>query len=354
MDSVQPSEAVDFLHDMVAIRSCSRHERRLAEFLMDRMNGMGYRTEIDSVGNVIGEIGHGDREIVLLGHMDTVPGGPEVRIEDGCLYGRGAVDAKGPLAAFVLGATAANVRNYRCVVIGAVEEEIFTSKGARAVIDRYSPDYCIIGEPSGWDKITLGYKGRLILDYRLEQPTTHPAGKSPSASELGIDLWNRIDESIRQLNRDREKMFHQIHRTLLSISSEDGNNRDTVHLSIGFRLPPDFPPEKMKLRLTDWDSGEGEMTFRGGEPAYLTTRRDPLIPHFISAIRYAGGNPHFTRKSGTSDMNVVAPVWSCPVLAYGPGDSELDHTPDEHIRTEEFLNGIEVIQRTLNSIDGGN
>ena len=89
------------------------------------------------------------------------------------LYGRGAVDAKGPLATFVaagaaLGDAWARSQDLRLVVVGAVEEEYATSKGARAIAARFDgvndriPDACVIGEPSSWQRVTLGYKGRLL------------------------------------------------------------------------------------------------------------------------------------------------------------------------------------------------
>jgi len=52
-------------------------------------------------------------------------------------------------------------------------------------------------------------------------------------------------------------------------------------------------------------------------------------------------------KTGTSDMNVVGPAWGCPLLAYGPGDSGLDHTPDEHIEIAEYLRAIDVLETAL-------
>ena len=72
-------------------------------------------------------------ELVLLGHIDTVAGHPPVMHRDGELYGRGAVDAKGPLAAFATAAAmSGHGPGWRIVVVGAVEEEAATSKGARA------------------------------------------------------------------------------------------------------------------------------------------------------------------------------------------------------------------------------
>jgi LysW-gamma-L-lysine carboxypeptidase len=49
-------------------------------------------------------------------------------------------------------------------------------------------------------------------------------------------------------------------------------------------------------------------------------------------------------------MNVVGPVWGCPIVAYGPGDSTLDHTPDEHIVVDEYLRSINVLIRTLETL----
>ena len=47
-------------------------------------------------------------------------------------------------------------------------------------------------------------------------------------------------------------------------------------------------------------------------------------------------------------MNVVAPVWNCPIVAYGPGDSRLDHTPHEHLDLGEYLQAIEFLTSILN------
>ncbi len=60
--------------------------------------------------------------------------------------------------------------------------------------------------------------------------------------------------------------------------------------------------------------------------------------------------PRFLYKTGTADMNVVGPRWNCPILAYGPGDSALDHTPDEHIDLDEYLQAIDVLTRVLEAI----
>src|SRR5437764_7882666 len=153
--AARPDE-VALLRGMLEIESPSGGERPLAEYLCAEMARRGLRAHLDLAGNAVGEVGEAGPLVVLLGHMDTAPGHVPVRREGDLLYGRGAVDAKGPLAAFIC--AAARLGRYagvRLAVIGAVEEESATSCGARHVAARYRPDFCVIGEPSRWDRVTL-------------------------------------------------------------------------------------------------------------------------------------------------------------------------------------------------------
>ena len=116
-----------------------------------------------------------------------------MRCEGQVLYGRGSVDAKGPLAAFVIAAARAGpLADLRITVIGAVEEETYSSKGARHVLGVYRPDLCIIGEPSRWNRITLGYKGVLQIRYRLQRPMSHAAGQEHGVCEEAVTFWQRL------------------------------------------------------------------------------------------------------------------------------------------------------------------
>jgi LysW-gamma-L-lysine carboxypeptidase len=94
-------------------------------------------------------------------------------------------------------------------------------------------------------------------------------------------------------------------------------------------------------------AGNGIVELIRGDPAYKAEKNTPLVRSFLSAIRQAGGKPAFAIKTGTSDMNTVAPAWGCPTLAYGPGDSMLDHTLDEHILVSEYLQSVSVLANVI-------
>ena len=82
---------IELLEEMVSIPSPSTQERELGQWLVTRLRGMGFAAKRDEVGNVIGFWGSGPREVLLLGHMDTVPGFIPVRREGQRLFGRGSV-----------------------------------------------------------------------------------------------------------------------------------------------------------------------------------------------------------------------------------------------------------------------
>ena len=153
MSPVSESSAERLLHDLVAIPSPSRDEAEAAAFLTAWMRGHGYDDAfVDEAGNAVGVIGSGARQIVLLGHIDTFAGFPPVRLDGRQLYGRGAVDAKGPLCAFAAAAAKANLAaDIQVIVIGAVEEEAATSRGARFALTQYQP--CLLRH---WRAFAMG------------------------------------------------------------------------------------------------------------------------------------------------------------------------------------------------------
>ena len=88
----------------------------------------------------------------------------------------------------------------------------------------------------------------------------------------------------------------------------------------------------------------------GAEVAYRGDKNNALVRTLLAAIRAEGVQPGFVLKGGTSDMNVVGAHWSCPMVAYGPGDSALDHTPQERISLREYATAVDVLCRAIEAI----
>ena len=350
MAALSDAAAENLLHDLVSIPSPSFHEAEAAHFLVEWMRTREFGDAfVDAAGNAIGVMGGGEREIALLGHIDAFPGTPPVERRGRRLYGRGAVDAKGPLCAFAAAAARANLaHDIKLIVIGAVEEEAATSKGARFVMDKYQPEACVIGEPSRWDRITLGYKGRLLLDWRWEGGLAHSAGEAPSPAERALEYWHGVKAEIDARNGDTTSIFGRLDASLRDINTRQAGVNGIAEMTIGFRLPPGIAPGQIIAALPE--SNGAVVSTRGAEAAVTADKNSPLSRAFRRAIRQNAGRPRFVYKTGTSDMNIAAPGWGCPIVAYGPGDSALDHTPHEHIDLDEYLRAISVLTGVLESL----
>ncbi len=341
----------DTLIGLVSQYSPSGLERPAVEWLAQRMKSLGYDNAfIDDAGNAVGEIGQGPNQIVLLGHIDTVPG--EIRVEqDGILlYGRGSADAKGPLACFVDAVAKVGVKEgWQSVVIGAVEEER-NSEGARFVVDQYQPAFAIIGEPNQWDRIALGYKGSAWANISVKRGQAHSASGEQTAAEAAVETWLKIKGYADLFNEDKQKMFDKLLPTLREMDTDANDFEQWARLKVGVRLPMDVSPD-------DWYGELGEIVADAemervgyAVPAWSCDKNTPLVRTFLSAIRAVGGEPRFVYKTGTADLNIVAPVWKCPAVVYGPGDSSLDHTPNEHISLDDYSKSVQVLSSVLNKL----
>lgn len=343
------SDEINLLANLLNYYSPTGEEEEAVKYLCSKMSSMGYQASIDEAGNVIGIVGEGPRELILLGHIDTVPGFIKVRQENETLWGRGAVDAKGALSCFTEAvARVGPLPGWKFIVIGAVEEE-GGSRGAKFIRDKYRPDILVIGEPSSWDRVTLGYKGCTWFTYTLDGPITHTAGREKSVSEQAVDFWNRLQAETDRFNQHKDRLFDQISPTLQWMNKQSDHFNETACLRIGIRTPPGWFVSDLEDLLQGL-AGGAVILMEDGVPAFKAEKNTSLVRSFLAAIRAQGGKPRFTLKSGTSDMNIVAPTWNCPAVAYGPGDSNLDHTPDEHINTNDYLRSIEILISVIRSL----
>lgn len=349
-------QAEALLYDLVATPSPSHREYDAARRLVLWMQMHGYdRAFIDDAGNAVGIIGQGTRELLLLGHIDTFGGNPPVRLveagERRLLYGRGAVDAKGPLCTFAVAAARATLPpDTRIVVVGAVEEEAPTSKGAHFIASRYTPALCIIGEPSQWDRITLGYKGRLVLAYHWHGGLGHSAGQTLTAAERAVAFWQRVQAYATAFNQDKSRLFERLDVTLQDLNTDSDGIYGSARMHIGFRVPVGMDPAALADAFPVEGAHGESLRAVGMETAFVAEKDNPLSRGLRGAIRAEGGTPAFVHKTGTSDMNVVGRHWTCPIVAYGPGDSALDHTPDEHLDLAEYHRAIRVLTQALERI----
>lgn len=338
-----------FLRDLVAIPSPTGDTEKAVSYFVEELAARGFRAEKDAAGNAVAVAGKGSREILLVGHIDTVPGDlPVQATPDGFLTGRGSVDAKGALATFAAAASRfVDREDVRVVVVGACDEE-GESHGARHLLSRYRPEALVIGEPSGVEGVTIGYKGIVKIGYSLEEDLQHTGAPFPTVADRALAFWSAVQSYLAPLHG--ESLFDtpmvkltRFNTTLLA------NGRDRVELFGSARIPPGFDVEGF-LAFLRARAGPATLDLPEWSPAHVASKNSALARAFVAAIREEGLTPRYVKKTGTSDMNLLAPAWGCPVVAYGPGDAALDHTPQERVSLAEFAQATRVLGRALETL----
>lgn len=353
--------AVNLLTNLLNIYSPSGKEEAISNFLVKEMENLGFQVKQDKVGNVIGEIGKGKPVILLCGHMDTVKGFIPVRIANNRVYGRGAVDAKAPLAAMIIAVSMLAKEGVSSrILVAAVTDEEGSSKGIKHLIEEgLFADYTIFGEPSGVEKITIGYKGSLRVKITCKTRGGHSAAHwlYENAIEKAFELWKEIKNF--HLSKGKiESRFYSITSCLVEVKGGKATSSvpSKCDLRLDIRVPPQYtsshvfnaikkvikqyqkatPKVSIKVQLEDQTD-----PFEADERSHLVR----VLARSIRKVKHK--HAILLRKTGTGDMNILGRSMKTPIATYGPGDSHLDHTPDESIDIQEYLDSIQVYREAI-------
>jgi putative selenium metabolism hydrolase len=355
---------VSFLQRLIQTPSLPGEEGALARLVVAEMQSLGYdHAEIDGMGNVVGLVrGSGDAApLVFNTHLDHVDVGDAARwphppfggvIHDGRVWGRGAVDIKGPLAAQVLGvASLLGERPPGDVLVTAVVQEESGGVGARALAGRLPPSLMVVGEPSS-NQVRRGHRGRTEILVHLIGRSVHasvPArGLNPLIS-LGRFLA-RVEEVERVEHPELGRS--SVAPTLLRTDQTSANVvPGEVWLACDWRNVPGEAPESARralerLAIETADPGVGvdvtiptqplvtwtgrSMDTSAAHPAYLLPAAHPAVVAACALAAECGADGHVGVWRFATDGSHFYEAGFTPV-GFGPGDEGLAHTVDEHI-----------------------
>ncbi|MDG6914232.1 MAG: M20/M25/M40 family metallo-hydrolase [Nitrososphaerota archaeon] len=352
-------EAVKLLVDSVKIYSPTKEEGELAAFLADSMRRLGYsRVRRDAAGNVVGELGRGKPRLLLCGHMDTVPGRLPVRMTEDSVYGRGAADAKSPLCALLLAGARAADSGVRITFAGATEEEGDGAGVEELARGASTYDYAVFGEPSGAERITIGYRGRVSL--RVVVRTLGGHAGSPWAHRSAFDEFVSLLGRLRDYEAAQQNVDHfrslSISPTLVSAGSYQNVVPRFCDATFDIRVPPGLPSAQVlgDVRSIVGGSRDGvEVEVFPGPPteAYEVDPGSRLVRAFQRAvILRLGKKPVLVRKTGTGDMNTFARKKGVSCVTYGPGATGTSHTDGEVVLVKDYLDSIEVAKEAIGQL----
>ena len=364
--------AVKMLEKALRLYTTSLSEKPLAEFLADKCDDLGFdniRID-DEVGNIIAIKGTGTPVTMLCGHMDTVPGKIHVRRDGDKLYGRGASDAKAPLMAMLFAAASAFENGGTIVFVGAVDEE-GNAAGAKSLAkngikdsngNNLKLDYAMFGEPSGIGKITVGYKGRLAINLRIDVGNSGHAGApwlAKNAIIESIEFIKNLQSSLEIDNNEKRKIM-TLTVTVTKIIGGSSHNMmpQECETIMDIRIPPNTNCKSIEQKIAICVK---ELAIKRRVEAFYSildetepfeASADSVLVRAlkIATISMGEKSPMPVLKTGTGDMNIIGNTLKIPVITWGPGDPHLAHMIDEHVSITEFLKSIEILKSTLRKL----
>ena len=366
------SDTATFLQELIRIRSLPGEEAELARRVIVEMERLGYdRVELDEAGNVLGLIRgrDGGPSVMLNTHLDHVEAGdpadwPHPPFEavraDGRIWGRGAVDIKGPLAAQVHGAARAGGEGERPVgdvwVTAVVQEEV-GGLGARHLVGELGPDLVVVGEPSS-NQLRRGHRGRVELEARFRGRSAHASAPDRGANPLfGMGAFLQalatlelpghpelgratLAPTLVGTDQGSPNVIPSEARLLLDVRVVPGQTADDVRR----RLEPVLRgalPEGLEASLAvpshrrrSWRGLEVEMP--ADNPAYLLPEDHPALSSAAAVLESAlGRRPEIGLWGFATDGGHFADA-GLTVVGFGPGEEALAHTVEESVPVAEL------------------
>ncbi len=386
-----------FCRELIAIPSLPREEGPLAAAIRARMLDLGYdEAFIDDMGNVVGRVGSGDGPRLLFdGHLDTVgvtdaaqwrhdPFGGDT--EGGRIYGRGASDMKGSLAAMVYAAAAfaggggvgQSGRRHglsgTIYVSGTVCEELVEGPGLGHVIEKVRPDYVVIGESTSLG-LYIGQRGR--AEIVLEALGVPAHSSTPHLGRNAVRLMAGFLRALDTLALPEDELLGRaiieptdvISRPYPGISVVP----DLCRATLDRRLLVGETPETVVGQVLEacgmFGEGAGMAGSRGGgsaaglsvrafiseasfktytgfavsvpkfAPAWKTAPGHPLVEAALRGLVGAGLPARLGAYGFCTNGSYSAGKYGLPTIGFGPANEAQAHTIDEFIEIEALLAG---------------
>ena len=371
---------IGFLQDLVHTPSPSTQEGKVAQRLVEEMQQVGFaEVTTDRIGNVIGRIGSGRGPRLLYnGHMDTVgvtdpglwprdPYGAE--IEKGVLYGLGACDMKGALAAMVYGVKAlvdADVElGGDLYVVGVVQEEPCEGLAMRVLVEEEGlrPDFVVLGEATNL-QISRGQRGRIELKVTARGRSCHAS--APEHGENAIYAAARLIFGVELLapRLADDAFLGQGSLSITQIESTAASRNavpDRCTFYIDRRLTMGETEAKALAEIQSIIAREGvkaevEVTeyratsytgyqYQGKEyyPAWVMAEDHPLVQAVAKAVkRTLGYKPRVGKWDFSTDGVYTMGVAGIPTVGFGPGEERYLHTVNDQVRLADVVKAAQV------------
>jgi len=366
------SYTAENLSKLVKIKSLSLGEKEVQQELKRQMEEAGFdEVRIDGLGNVIGRVGNGKKILAIDGHMDTVDVGlPENwdfeplggEIKDGYVHGRGTVDQKGGVAAFVTSGKILKELNFDRDVtvyfVGSVIEEDCDGLCWKYIIEEegIKPDFAISTEPTNLN-IYRGHRGRMEMHVHFYGVSSH--GSAPERGKNAIYMASRVALEVEKLN-ERLKFDEFLGKGSITISEIISGSpslcavSDYARFHLDRRLTWGETKESAVKEIEELIKGMNakvdvleymETSYTGLKygmekyyPTWKIDEKDYIVQTGVKAFQGVfGRQPKIDKWTFSTNGVTINGYHKVPIIGFGPGNEVLAHAPNEKIPISDLV-----------------
>jgi putative selenium metabolism hydrolase len=384
LTSEQQEGLIQFTQDLIRIKSLSGQEEEVIRFIEQKMKSLGYEeVAIDSMGNLLGRIGNGEKSILFDSHVDTV----EVNDEDewdvppfsgeirgGRLYGRGSVDMKSSVAASIYAGAIAKEQGFtmdKTVYVSCtVFEEDCDGENLKHLFQERNlkPGYVVICEPSN-NQISLGHKGKAQVSIK-----THGISAHGSAPEKGQNAIYEMAEIIQRVEKWNLELAQKegIRGTLVmsrisSVAASLNAVPSECEVYLDRRIAPHETKDDIREEMdriiegkkATWEVGTlqrkswtgMDIQYKPFHEAWQIDLDHELAKACIAAYEESFRHPPAGYIFWDFSTNAVTPVsLGIPTIGFGPGEYKLAHTRNENCAVEQVLDACRFYTNLIHNM----
>lgn len=380
---MKSADPVSILQSLIRCRSVTPHEGGALDYLETLLSAAGFQcrrlvfkdNDTPDIDNLFARFGTAGPHLCFAGHTDVVPPGDESLwthppfdgvIADGKIFGRGACDMKGGVAAFVaagldyVNAPGAKSGSISFLITG--DEESTAVNGTVKVLQwmkehGHIPDHCLVGEPTCpeqlGDTIKIGRRGSLSFVVTVDGKQAHAA--YPQKGDNPIPKLSRFIDRISHIELDKGNASFD--PSTLAVTSFDVGNPATNVIparavaKFNVRYSTEHEPASLKALIQkNVDQVKAEMGGKWTVVAYegadvFITQPGAFVGLVQDAVEdITGIMPKLSTSGGTSDARFVKDY--CPVLEFGPTNTSM-HQTDEHIGVAELQTTTRIYTQVI-------
>jgi putative selenium metabolism hydrolase len=380
----EQAELIAFIQSLVRTKSLSGQEEAAIRLIESKMNALGYdEVIIDSMGNLLGRIGQGDKTILFDSHVDTVEVNDADKwdippfsgaVIDGRLRGRGSADMKSGAAASIYAAALARrlgLDSGKTIYVSCgVFEEDCDGENLKHMFNELNlkPDYVVICEPSD-NKIALGHKGKAQISIK-----THGVSAHGSAPEKGVNAIYEMSEIIQRVEKANTELMKKdgfkgtlVMSRISSTSASLNAVPSECEAYLDRRTVPGETEDAIRQEMDQlirgknatWDVGTVyrkswtgmEIKYQPFHPAWNIDLDHALTRACIAAYAEIFGRQPAEYVYWDFSTDAVTPVsLGIPTIGFGPGDPKLAHMRNESCPINQIIEACGFYTRLIHKI----